>query len=85
MIIDFGTSPNNAAGYGQWITYSKIAVTNVIDGNEYDDFTMDDVLNTNLWNPGFSFDSANANNAGSVFRISTNTPFWVNWTIPDDG
>jgi hypothetical protein len=85
LIIDFGTAPNNVGGYGQWITYSKIAITNVIDGNEFDDFTKDDVLNTGLWNPGFSLNSAGANNGGSVFQISTNTPYWVNWTIPDDG
>ncbi len=42
---------------------------------------------TSLWNPGFSVDSYNANtgNAGSVFQISTNTPYWVNWTLPDSG
>ena len=84
LIIDFGTAPNNAAGYGQWITYSKIAITNVIDGNEYDDFTQDASLNTSLWNPGFSLNAASGINAGSVFQVSTNTPYWVNWTVPDD-
>jgi len=85
LVIDFGTAPNNAAGYGQWITYSKIAITNVVDGNEYDDFTMDNGLNTSLWNPGFSYNAAGANNAGSVFQVSTNTSYWVNWMVPDDG
>jgi hypothetical protein len=84
-IIDFGTAPNNTAGYGQWITFSKIAISNVVDGAEYDDFTQDDVLNTGLWNPGFSVDSANAGtgNPGSVFQISTNTPYWANWPAPN--
>ena len=85
LIIDFGTAPNNPGGWGQWITYSKIAISNVVDGTEYDDFTMDDVFNTSLWNPGFSYNSASANNAGSVFQVSTNTPYWVHWTTPDDG
>jgi hypothetical protein len=85
LIIDFGTAPNNQGGWGQWITYNKIAISNVVDGTEYDDFTQDDVLNTSLWNPGFSYNSANANNAGSVFQVSTNTPFWLIWTVPDDG
>lgn len=79
LIIDFGTAPNATAGYGQWITYGKIAITNVIDGNEYDDFTLDTNLDTTLWNPGFSL------NAGSVIQVGTNTPFWVNWTLPDEG
>ena len=85
MVIDLGTAPNNTAGYGQWITYKSIGITNVIDGSEYDDFTMEDVLNTGLWNPGFSLNAANANNGGSVFQISTNTSFWLNWPVPDDG
>ncbi len=79
LIIDFGTAPNNTAGYGQWIDISRIGITNVLDGNVFDDFTQDDSLNTDLWNPGFSL------NAGSVIQVSTNTPIWVNWTVPDEG
>ena len=87
VTIDFGTAPNNTAGYGQWITFKTIAISNVLDGTQYDDFTQDDALNTGLWNPAFSVDSFNAgnNNAGSVFLVSTNTPYWLNWTTPDAG
>lgn len=80
LIIDFGTAPNNTAGYGQWIDISKIAISNVVDGLQFDDFTQDDVLNTGLWNTGFSLN----NNPPSVIQVSTNTPLWVNWTVPDD-
>lgn len=80
LIIDFGTAPNNAAGYGQWIDLTKIAISNVVDGTQSDDFTQADVLNTSLWNTGFSLD----NNPPSVILVSTNAPLWVNWTIPDD-
>jgi hypothetical protein len=80
LIIDFGTAPNNPAGYGQWIDINKVAISNVVDGTQYDDFTQDDVLNTSLWNTAFSLD----NNPPSVILVSTNTPLWVNWTIPDD-
>lgn len=80
LIIDFGTAPNNEAGYGQWVDVSRIAISNVVDGTQFDDFTQDDVLNTSLWNPGFSLN----NNPPSVIQVSTNTPFWVNWTVPDD-
>ena len=80
LIIDFGTAPQNAAGYGQWIDLSKVAISNVLDGTQYDDFTQDEVLNTSLWNTAFSLD----NNPPSVILVSTNTPLWVNWTIPDD-
>jgi hypothetical protein len=80
-IIDFGTAPNNAAGYGQWIDISKVAISNVVDGTQYDDFTQNEVLNTSLWNPAFSLN----NNPPSVIQVSTNTSFWMNWTTPDDG
>ncbi len=77
--ILFGTAPNNTAGYGQYIELSSILITNVLGANEYDDFTQDASLNTSLWNPGFSY------NPGSVIQVSTNTPYWVNWTVPDVG
>lgn len=80
MIIDFGTAPNNAAGYGQYIDISEIFETNVYDPVECDNFTQDSTLDTTTrWNPGFSVDP------GSVILVSTNTPYWVNWTIPDTG
>lgn len=81
LIIDFGTAPNNTGGFGQWIEFSKIAITNVIDGNEYDDFTQDASLNTSLWNPGFSLN----NNPPSVYQVPPGTNYWVNWTLPDEG
>lgn len=85
LTIDFGTAPNNTGGFGQFIDLNSLTISNVVDGTEFDDFTTDDVLNTALWNPNFSYDAANANNSGSVFQVSTNTPFWLTWTIPDDG
>ena len=55
-------------------------ITNVAGVNESDDTTMDDGFpDTGLWDPGFSLDP------GSVIQISTNTPFWLNWTVPDQG
>jgi len=79
LTICFGTNPNSVAGYGQFIDFAQLGITNVIDGTEFDDFTQDSSLNTGLWNPGFSL------NAGSVIQVSTDTPFWVNWAIPDEG
>jgi hypothetical protein len=81
LIIDFGIAPNNTGGFGQWITLSKIAISNVVDGTQIDDFTHDDGLNTSLWNPAFSFPPGSG--ADAVVQISTNTPYWLNWTVPD--
>jgi hypothetical protein len=80
LTIDFGTAPNNASGFGQFIDLSRIAITNVIDGNEYDDFTQDESLETNLWNTGFSLN----NNPPSVIQVPPGVNYWVNWTVPDD-
>ena len=75
----FGTAPNNTQGYGQHIDISSMLITNVTGAKEADDFTKDDVLNTSLWDPAFSLDP------GSVIQVSTNTPYWVTWTVPDAG
>lgn len=80
LTIFFGTSAGATGGFGQFTDLSSIAITNVADGDEFDDFTQDDTFNTTLWNTGYSVD------AGSVIQVSSNTPsLWVNWTLPDDG
>ena len=79
VTILFGTAPNNTGGYGQWIDIGRITITNVLGNNEDDDFTKDDGLDTFTWNPAFSLDP------GSVIQVSTNTPYWVTWNVPDQG
>jgi hypothetical protein len=80
LTILFGTTAGVTAGFGQFIDFSSIAITNVTDGNEVDNFRMDDVLNSSLWDPGFSRD------AGSVIQVSSNSPsYWVNWGSPAVG
>src|SRR6185312_6080779 len=71
------------AGYGEFFDINRITITNLVQVDD-DDFTLDDTLNTALWSPAFSLDAAKTGNAGSVFQVSTNTPFWVTWTVPDD-
>lgn len=83
LAILFGTAPNNTGGYGQHTTISRITITNVAGVNVDDDFTMDDVLNTSLWDPAFSYPVGTGPSA--VVHVSTNAAYWVNWTIPDDG
>jgi hypothetical protein len=80
-----GTTPGSAAGYGEFFDFNRITLTNAATGTLIDDdFTQDDVLNTSLWNPAFSLDAPGPGSPGSVFLVSTNAPFWVNWTVPDD-
>jgi hypothetical protein len=79
VVVCFGTAPNNTAGYGQYIDISSVLITNVAGVNESDNFTMDNGFDLTLWDPAFSLDP------GSVIQVSTNTPYWVNWTVPDQG
>jgi hypothetical protein len=79
MSICFGQSPNNPLGEGQYIDISRISITNVAGTNEYSDFTTNAVFDTKQWTAGFSVDPS------SVIQVSTNTPFWVNWTVPAIG
>ena len=81
--ILFGTTPGSPAGFGEYFDINRITITNAAQVDD-DDFTLDDTLNTSLWNPSFSLDAAGPSNAGSVFQVSTNTPLWVTWTVPDD-
>ena len=80
LTVFFGTTAGATGGYGQFTDISGILITNVAGFNENDNFTKDDVLDTTVWDPGFSRD------AGSIILVSSNTPsYWVNWPIPDDG
>jgi hypothetical protein len=51
----------------------------VTGANEDDNFTVDQGLDPSQWDPTFSLD------AGSVIQVATNTPYWLSWTIPDQG
>jgi hypothetical protein len=83
LAIMFGTAPNNPGGFGQHTTINRLTITNVAGVNADDDFTKDDVLNTSLWDPAFSYPLNTGPSA--VVLVSTNDAYWVNWTIPDDG
>ncbi len=78
MVITFGTAPNSPAGYGQFLDLASIAITNILDGNEYDNFTVDASLNTNLWDPSFSNNGTNA--VVLVPGAPGTTPsYWAEW------
>jgi hypothetical protein len=83
LSIMFGTAPNNPGGFGQHTTINRLTITNVAGVNADDDFTKDDVLNTSLWDPAFSYPLNTGPSA--VVLVSTNDAYWLNWTIPDDG
>ena len=81
LTIDLGIAPENVpGGWGQYITFSRIAITNVVDGDEIDECTQNTALRTDLWNTGFSFN----NNPPSVIQVMPGS-LWVTNSIPDNG
>ncbi len=79
VTLVFGEAPNSVGGYGQYIDFNEIAISNVVDGTEIDDFTQDTTLNP-MWSAAFSLDP------GSVIQVPAGSAsYWVNWTVPDEG
>jgi hypothetical protein len=92
VIAQFGLQPNSAAGEGLYETWGSIGVTNVVDGNEFEDFaheSSDLTLNpnNNYWTtPTGFFNTANSANQNSSIIIRTNLDMtWVTWTTPAGG
>jgi hypothetical protein len=77
LVAYFGLQPNGSTGIGQYEDWASISVTNVAGVNENDDFTTDTSLKS-MW-------AINVNSSTwttCVQLVTTNTPYWINWTIP---
>jgi hypothetical protein len=93
VIAQFGNQPNSTAGEGLYETWGYIGVTNVEDGNEYEDFTHEssDLLPNEVsgynTTPSGEFNTANsANQASQIMAIiiRTNADLYaVSWTTPE--
>jgi hypothetical protein len=78
-VLVIGNQPNGvSAGEGLPSDYSAISVTGVAGGNIVDDFTTATSLD-----PAWTL--LNSDNANTVVLVTTNTPYWVTWTLPDAG
>jgi hypothetical protein len=74
-----GIQPNTGAGQGQYIDYASMSITGVAGVNESEDYTKE---------PTFNASGQWANNsalATSIVLATTNTPYWINWTLPAIG
>jgi hypothetical protein len=79
LVAYFGVQPNSTAGEGQYEDWAAISVTGVTGTQENDNFTTDTSFDPNgYW-------SNNSAQTTSVQLVTTNTPYWVNWTLPDNG
>ncbi len=85
LVSYFGLQPNGTAGVGQYEDWGFISVSNVMDGNAFEDFTHEsaDFAGTPLMSPGGFFRSDISVVPAGVVIIRTNLDqFWVNWTLP---
>ena len=92
VIAQFGLQPNSQAGEGLYETWGFIAVSNVADGPEYENFTQESSdlflsVNSGYWTtPSGFFETANSANQNSSIIIRSNLDIdVVSWTSPASG
>jgi hypothetical protein len=91
LVSYFGLQPNSTAGEGQYEDWGFISVSNVADGNAFEDFTKEGadfsgVTGSPIISPQGLFRSDISALPAGVIIIRTNMDlFWVNWTLPANG
>jgi hypothetical protein len=78
MVAYFGLQPNSSAGIGEFEDWASISVTGVTGANENDNFTTETTINSGVWSTNTLTTALNS----CVQLVTTNTPYWVNWTLP---
>jgi hypothetical protein len=78
VVAYFGLQPNSTAGIGAYVDYAQISVTGVAGNSISDDFTTDTSI-------GSQWDVSASQQPSSLILVTTNSTYWVNWTLPDNG
>jgi len=78
LVAYFGLQPNSSTGIGQYEDWASISVSGVAGVNENDDFTTETSINSAVWN----INTLTVALQSCVQLATTNTPLWVNWTLP---
>ncbi len=81
LVAFFGVQPDSGYGEGQYADVAKISTTGIASPGVpiNDDFTADTSINTNIW------DVSNSAQPSSLVLVTSNSPWWLYWTIPDFG
>jgi len=85
LVSYFGLQPNGTAGEGEYEDWGFISISNVADGNVFEDFTHEssDFSGSPQTSPSGNFRSdISALPAGLVIIRTNLDQFWVNWTLP---
>jgi hypothetical protein len=78
-VVVFGNQPNGVtAAEGIPEDYASISVTGVAGLHENENFTTEPSI-SGAW------DLSNCDNTNTLALVTTNTPYWVKWTLPDVG
>ncbi len=79
LVAYFGLQPNSTAGEGEYEDWASITVTGVSGTAENENFSNESTFNsTSQW-------ANNSAQASSIELATTNTPYWINWTLPASG
>jgi hypothetical protein len=84
ITVNFGINPqiNDPKILGEYMVVSQISVTGTdplsVNNPHTDNFLADSSLDTNTW-------TVNALTPASILFVPANTPYSVNWTVPDAG
>jgi hypothetical protein len=82
LFVAFGEQPNNGAGQGAYVDIGSIGITNVVDGNEFEDFTKEGSDFVANFTPSGLFKNDMSQLPAAAIIQTTNDAFWVNWTQP---
>jgi hypothetical protein len=78
----FGEQPNTGAGQGAYEDIGFIGVTNVPDGNEFEDFTKESSDFVANYTPSVEFNNGMSELPAAAIIQTTNDAYWINWTQP---
>ncbi len=88
LFAGFGLQPNSTTGEGAYEDWGKIAISNVVDGNEFEDFTKESsdigAITANE-TPSGEFDNSISALPASLIIQTTNDVWWLNWAQPANG
>lgn len=80
--VAIGNQPNSGAGQGTYEDFGFIGITNVVDGNEYENFTTESSDFVANFSPSGEFNNSMSVLPAAVLIQTTNDAWWLSWNSP---
>jgi hypothetical protein len=77
LVAYFGIEANTTGNVGQYVDVSKITVSGTAGQAVSDNFATDSSLNSGTWNQ--------LGSSSAAVLATSDTPWWISWTLPDFG